>query len=1034
PEISTGNFVVPSFFRKPTTSRFLILLAMLCSLWLFAGKAAQAQTFLSNFRFTSITPVSISLAWDTDSSGPFTVILQTADSITIRSETATSASHTFYSLTPATRYRFVVQNQGVFLIQFVGPVRTTAVGQTFSVGAPGNLVATVEFEGCLRNGVSVERHRVTYSTNSGLTSLPSDGWLFSATAGDVVTIVMTRLTGDLRPVIRFYDPTVTGFIGRYDHGGGATAQVSSYSIPTTGIYTILSGTDGHSHNTEDGNFRLTLTWNSGTPGTVSNCVRLPSGGGSGGGSGGSGGGKSKPRVTQPKPSHEERADRDRQQLRDKHGIEFVAPDFVSPKKLDDNCGYRDELKRLPCSSAINLNDGDPHNQLINSDNPVDICFNKKNGFLAIIKTGVPETLEALDTCWDSDNNKTCARVASEGTVVLVDHSEPTSTDWFYKELGGRTISRSRCLSDPPPDIQVSPPVQQPVDQPAPVDPQPAKVAPPGKYCARPGDSCYRIAQNYFPDVQNPNAKLQKLQELNPGKCYSGYNLLIGEKLNVPLPPETETPSETTDTGIEIVRHGPDVTYTQLKNTDGAIDSATIGNQEVIDLGVIDAIEFAGTDIEEGVSVCFPEKGKVLISHSSDSTSYALWPSSATQDGKTCTVVNRHAKLVLVSDTDKSFYTYDQRELALLSRLPYLTTQVADSIMLRSLKVGCTNQLDLFKAHRLRFRSGQIDSEKFVSSTLGLIGGCFVSSAAGGVPGAEHVFAMKDALEVAEMADDFLVSIDKIEYLSDYIDRPAETGLELRLKQLYEKGVISRDEYLTAKIAKLNSEENVATYLRDRFVDLLETGIESLPIGDTVKQFFSGIVDQLKSDVADTFLKAIEDLVNHDLFPLVISLSPDDGFFEFKAHEDLIVSAMMAVAGEDSIDTVADLLTWTPVGPTEATFFLLGEGAVQYSFKWGKFKDQCRIFDKARNAIPVRTSPDVNSDSLGTLLIDHRVFANGVVMRDGEKWYQVTGYQSSHERGAVGLAPLIGGANAKFEPAYVKADWVEENGTCSDIDE
>ncbi|MDE2636307.1 MAG: SH3 domain-containing protein [Chloroflexota bacterium] len=506
-------------------------------LWLFAAMAphggiVQAQTFLSNFRATSITPVSISLAWDTDSSGPFTVILQTADSITIRSETATSASHTFYSLTPATRYRFVVQNQGVFLIQFVGPIRTTALGQTFSVGSPGNLVATVEFEGCLRNGVSVERHRVTYSTNSGLTSLPSDGWLFSATAGDVVTIVMTRLDGDLRPVIRFYDPTVTGFIGRYDHGGGATAQVSSYSIPSTGIYTILSGTDGHSHNTEDGNFRLTLTWNSGTPGTVSNCVRLPSGGGSGGGSGGSGGGKSKPKVTAPKPSHEERADRDRQQLRDKHGIEFVAPDFVSPKKLDDNCGYRAELKRLPCSSAVNLNDGDPNNQLINSDNPVDICFNKKNGFLAIIKTGVPETLEALDTCWDSDNNKTCARVASEGTVVLVDHSEPTSTDWFYKELGGRTISRSRCLSDPPPDIQVSPPVQQPVDQPAPIDPQPAQADGSITHVVRGGESCYRIAQSYFPDVQNPNAKLDRLRELNPGKCHSGYVLQVGEQLKI----------------------------------------------------------------------------------------------------------------------------------------------------------------------------------------------------------------------------------------------------------------------------------------------------------------------------------------------------------------------------------------------------------------------------------------------------------------------------------------------------------------------
>ncbi len=108
-------------------------------------------------------------------------------------------------------------------------------------------------------------------------------YAFSATAGDTITIVMTRTSGNLRPLIAVVDPSQPSSSANFlltegkTSADGTSATVDSYTIATTGVYAIFATRENLDKGTTSGSFTLSLQNGSG-------------GGNSSGGSGGSGSG------------------------------------------------------------------------------------------------------------------------------------------------------------------------------------------------------------------------------------------------------------------------------------------------------------------------------------------------------------------------------------------------------------------------------------------------------------------------------------------------------------------------------------------------------------------------------------------------------------------------------------------------------------------------------------------------------------------------------------------------------------------------
>ncbi|MCY4061887.1 MAG: SH3 domain-containing protein [Chloroflexi bacterium] len=484
------------------------------------------------------------------------------------------------------------------------------------------------------------------------------------------------------------------------------------------------------------------------------------------------------------------------------------------------------------------------------------------------------------------------------------------------------------------------------------------------------------------------------------------------------------------TELEVVTEGSGVSYERLKHADGNVDLSAIDDQELVAIGVIDAARFHGSGFEDGVNVCFPGFGEVMFRSEFNPATYHPWP-SLRNNGKTCTRILRPGTLALVTDSDdlSALYTPLQPYYAGIADVPNLFLQLADSTLFRGAFLHCQPAVDRFKLDRLRFRSGLIESEEFVGSTTDHIARCVTGDAMGAGP--------NDLRESVDTLNDFLVGVEKLDAVNDFIQKhPKDATADSTLFAMFERGLITEEEYLTYLVYREEGESFVAFSLRDHLVTILETGIDALPLTDAAKQYARNSVDTLlASEEADEILENTERVINHPLFPLVISRSVTGEVRSTpKAWNDLFVVALMEVAGEDSIDAVADLLVWVPMGPGETLYLILGEGAQQYAYTRGKLKDYCRITNKARATLHVRAAPDLNSEALGALVIDRRIFSEGIVTDANEKrWHKVLVRQSPHKRGATGLASLRGSGSSSIQwlDGYIDADWVEEKGVCDD---
>ncbi len=484
------------------------------------------------------------------------------------------------------------------------------------------------------------------------------------------------------------------------------------------------------------------------------------------------------------------------------------------------------------------------------------------------------------------------------------------------------------------------------------------------------------------------------------------------------------------TELEVVTEGSGVSYERLKHDDGNVDLNAIGDQELVAIGVIDAARFHGSGFEGGVNVCFPGFGEVMFRPEINPAIYHPWP-SLRNNGKTCTRILRPGTLALVTDSEdlSALYTPLQSYYAAIADVPNLFLQLADSTLFRGAYLNCQPAVDRFKLNRLRFRSGLIESEEFVSSTADHIAQCVTGEAMGA--------DQNDLRESVDTLNDFLVGVEKLDAVNDFIQKhPKDATADSTLFAMFERGLITEEEYLTYLVYREEGESFVAFSLRDHLVAILETGIEALPLTDAAKQYARNSADTLlASEKADEILENIERVINHPLFPFVISRSVTGEVRSTpRAWNDLFVAALMEVAGEDSIDAVADLLVWVPMGPGETLYLILGEGAQQYAYTRGKLRDYCRITNKARDTLHVRAAPDLNSEALGALVIDRRIFSEGIVTdADGKRWYKILVRQSPHKRGATGLASLRGSGSTSIQwlDGYIDADWVEEKGVCDD---
>lgn len=82
---------------------------------------------------------------------------------------------------------------------------------------------------------------------------------FSAQRGEVVNLTMTRINGDLDPVIDLFDPDGIYLITGDDESGTLNAAIRNYTIPTDGVYYIQATRYGRLDGTTTGLFSFQLS-------------------------------------------------------------------------------------------------------------------------------------------------------------------------------------------------------------------------------------------------------------------------------------------------------------------------------------------------------------------------------------------------------------------------------------------------------------------------------------------------------------------------------------------------------------------------------------------------------------------------------------------------------------------------------------------------------------------------------------------------------------------------------------------------------
>lgn len=80
-------------------------------------------------------------------------------------------------------------------------------------------------------------------------SIPQQVFAFRGAAGDVVTVTMNRVDGDLDPFVSILDAQFRALVSDDDSGGDRNSRISSFTLPANGLYYVqasrYSGTDGN---------------------------------------------------------------------------------------------------------------------------------------------------------------------------------------------------------------------------------------------------------------------------------------------------------------------------------------------------------------------------------------------------------------------------------------------------------------------------------------------------------------------------------------------------------------------------------------------------------------------------------------------------------------------------------------------------------------------------------------------------------------------------------------------------------------------
>jgi hypothetical protein len=116
----------------------------------------------------------------------------------------------------------------------------------------GRYALTLESAGNAFVDAAPDAERIAYGgTAAGRIddATPQQVFAFRGAAGDVVTLTMNRVDGDLDPFVSILDAEFRTLVSDDDSGGDRNSRISSYTLPANGLYYVqasrYSGTDGN---------------------------------------------------------------------------------------------------------------------------------------------------------------------------------------------------------------------------------------------------------------------------------------------------------------------------------------------------------------------------------------------------------------------------------------------------------------------------------------------------------------------------------------------------------------------------------------------------------------------------------------------------------------------------------------------------------------------------------------------------------------------------------------------------------------------
>jgi hypothetical protein len=107
----------------------------------------------------------------------------------------------------------------------------------------GNFRLQIQLKGSAFEGVADYIPRINYGTNIPdylYTDDPESLYVFWGDQGEIVTITMNRVDGNLDPVLELLDFQQVRMLRDDDSGGNGNAAIERYTLPYTGVYYIFA--------------------------------------------------------------------------------------------------------------------------------------------------------------------------------------------------------------------------------------------------------------------------------------------------------------------------------------------------------------------------------------------------------------------------------------------------------------------------------------------------------------------------------------------------------------------------------------------------------------------------------------------------------------------------------------------------------------------------------------------------------------------------------------------------------------------------